>query len=652
MRTRSDRSEVQAVTRCFPPKAACDILVEEYESSMHWFTWSFDMPPWLQRYQVFMANEVHPATMSSGTALSPGAGDSYSFSVLILAVLALGAGFIRHKHENLALIQQVMAAGGDERTPDMLWRDLSETLESRYLSVVGGGGITSLQTAMLLSNHFVYKGQPNISFVVVGAMTKLAQSLGLHREASHDQFLEDGEGYLGWENEPNSRRIIWSSVRVYDTFSAMVCGTPFSIHHEHCDISHPRDTSPPVQIKCPLDRIFSMPSQMSSSFSPEQIHNLWTSNGLNPNEPPTLFHYQLKKYALYIHVHKALSEIYYGKGRRDIHGPPFGVAKTDLRRLLTTIRDIDVALQEWEMTLPQTLRLHDENYRPETFGICDRDWRTLQAQAMTLEVAYNCALILVHRPLLHYRLGHECRSCCPDPFQYSAETCWNAALRISRLYERFPDVLLRLRETAACSYFVMQLMPTGVVLAMMAVSDFRAARSYEAKTAISRIIKIQTVLREETPMAETGGVLQRELLKAVMLEELDSLCDPVSRPDPEHGSSLAADSVMQPLPNGCSTATRAPETPAVNGQQGQASLVPGITPPDMHEHVGPSMQDIGSHETWGYGGPAMLQAQAWSGMFDIPGAVEDVQPVNNPGVDQVLFGIEQDWMATLNKAQF
>ncbi|KAH6871505.1 hypothetical protein B0T10DRAFT_591091 [Thelonectria olida] len=505
-------------------------------------------------------------------------------------------------------------------------------------STGGSHTVLASQTSMLIASYFLCGSMPNMVWSVLSTSTKLAQSLRLYREASDDP-LESGGGYLGWGSDPNAQKFIWWSIRVYDSFGAMSCGAPSGIMLEDCDVSYPRDSSPPISATCPWDQIFSIPQPKTSLLSQERIHNLWARHGLNPDAPPTLFDYQFKRFALYNLAHKALSKY---------------TARTP--GVVYKGQDLDAKLQEWELTCPQTIRLHGLNHGPKTFGISEKEWAILQLQAMALQVAYDGATILVNRPLLHYGLGRETSPCSFDPFRYSADACWHAALRISRLYERFPDTLLRLGRTSACAAFATQLMTAGVILATIAASDFRAARSYDAKAGVGRIIKIQGILKEHSPMAEAGAVLLRELLNVVLIEELDGLCDGVPQTTAidsnfgiELGDALESQHITRaPIFSNATKASPA-SSPLVRAgtRHERRDLLSGVPPADVSGLIEGAAEEIENLDNWWRSDPATFQTENWAD-FDASRLAENIVPVNLPGMSQALFNLERDWIATIN----
>lgn len=166
--------------RCLPHKAACDILIEAYVDNVHWYTWLFDMSTWLEYYENFMGEDAHSGNERSGTAGAIQLDEAYSFAVLILAIITVGARYAMGDRESLERVQEKMLALGDLRSFDLLLKGFSKTLESNYVSIVSQGNIASVQTSMLIAIYFLHKRMPNMVWSVLGTSTKLAQSLRLH----------------------------------------------------------------------------------------------------------------------------------------------------------------------------------------------------------------------------------------------------------------------------------------------------------------------------------------------------------------------------------------------------------------------------------------------------------------------------------------
>jgi hypothetical protein len=75
----------------------------------------------------------------------------------------------------------------------------------------------------------------------------------------------------------------------------------------------------------------------------------------------------------------------------------------------------------------------------------------------------------------------------------------------------------------ATSFLVTHLLNSSVILAIMAICDLASVRAHEAKHGISRVIKMQDMLKGSSPTAEQGTGLLKDLLRVVLSKEMDRL---------------------------------------------------------------------------------------------------------------------------------
>ncbi|KAH7109388.1 hypothetical protein B0J13DRAFT_534787 [Dactylonectria estremocensis] len=227
-----------------------------------------------------------------------------------------------------------------------------------------------------------------------------------------------------------------------------------------------------------------------------------------------------------------------------------------------------------------------------------------------------------------------------------------------------PYLIDTVRGLSVCAPFSAQLMTAGVILATIAASDFRSARSYEAKAGVGRIIKMQNMLKENTPMAQLGAVVLRELLNVVLIEELDVLCDPVSQ-------AAAFDPNSRTKPSGTLESQHVTETPIFSNATEASSTERPVTfnRPSLHyalaecsfhfchsrlvrqghapDIVEEAAREIDNPENWWRDDFATVQTDSWAD-FDASRLVEEIVPVDLPGMSETLFNLERDWVATVS----
>lgn len=158
-----------------------EMLLDQYFSSVHWFSLVIYEPRFRGKF-----NSIH---------------DGYAdpkdkpFLALLSIMLAMSALYVHMSETH-----------GDDSSE--FWRDLSANLlknaELELINLMDRNCLSSVQTLILLGSYYVYHGRPNLSFSLLGATTRAAQAMGLHRERN------------GSFDEVEERKRVWWTIYTWD----------------------------------------------------------------------------------------------------------------------------------------------------------------------------------------------------------------------------------------------------------------------------------------------------------------------------------------------------------------------------------------------------------------------------------------------------
>lgn len=175
---------------CLPSKEVMDDLLEEYFDSIHWFSLVIYGPTFRRQYD----------SVVDGYAYESQKG----FLFLLATVLGIAAWY-RAK-------TSVPNSNSSNEDWDN-WRViLFAVAEARFLELMDERNLASLQTCLLLGTYHVYHGRPNASLALLGAATKIAQAMGLHRESGRSRSDENEE-----------RKRVWWTIYTWDRYERELC---------------------------------------------------------------------------------------------------------------------------------------------------------------------------------------------------------------------------------------------------------------------------------------------------------------------------------------------------------------------------------------------------------------------------------------------
>lgn len=127
------------------------------------------------------------------------AGPDNNFLWLLMLVLALGAHYsslrepLDEHHRNLSVLSETLLT----------------QIEYRFLQIIGCPNVEAVQVCVLMGSFHLFNGRPTVGMGVLGSGIKIAQVIGLHREAMWHNLSEVAR---------ESRRRSWWALEVFDKY--------------------------------------------------------------------------------------------------------------------------------------------------------------------------------------------------------------------------------------------------------------------------------------------------------------------------------------------------------------------------------------------------------------------------------------------------
>ena len=169
-----------------PDAQICDVLVETYFFAVHWFSLVIYEPKFRAQYQ---------RIITTGYASR----SEYGFLLLLLMVLSLGCWYGPIPGHNTS-----DASADLSRMHDLFLKKVRE----QFMDIMDEDSLEYVQLCSLLGSFYLYHGRPRSSFSILGAATKSAQAMGLHRD-SGSRFPED---------VTEERKRVWWSIYTWDRY--------------------------------------------------------------------------------------------------------------------------------------------------------------------------------------------------------------------------------------------------------------------------------------------------------------------------------------------------------------------------------------------------------------------------------------------------
>ncbi|GAM33905.1 hypothetical protein TCE0_013f01143 [Talaromyces pinophilus] len=456
-----------------PPEPIMPLLIEAYFSRFHWYILLFHEPSfWNKTYKVYCQPTWRRRDLSD--------------VVTVLIVAALGLQSVLqdstwHGH-NTFRIHHI--------NHRQLLLDLVSEVRFHLIDLLANPRIEAVQVCTLLSCFYMFHSSPGLGWSTSGMAVRAAYALALHTKAPASQDRIAAQ----------IRYRCWNHITVGDSFVTMIYGRPASVDAAFADLhelEHTDDlTIPPVLLDLTG---FSECGDITSKVTFHQM-----------------------KFRLYYIIRQALN-------RFRLLRPSQPNTNDDLVAISQEIKDVEASLAQWCQELPSL-------YNFEDWSLADR-WAQLEyslqnrpadiqehaeiilLQAAMIQLLYDGAVILTHRPLLKYQVKpmRFSRSVI-DSMQKSLDAVIGAALRISS----FP--VHKFEKHFVVSIVFHYLFMAGVILCIIPTSQPLTNTAQEAKAGVVRIIHASRAMAQHNRISRQTDKLLTELLKiAVQRETLAAL---------------------------------------------------------------------------------------------------------------------------------
>ncbi|KAB8241680.1 hypothetical protein BDV35DRAFT_384716 [Aspergillus flavus] len=561
------RLSTVSILRHLPPRPVVDYLVAVYFNTVHWFVVVAHEGHFLHHYRQMM--DLYAQDESS----VPDSEEDFTFALLILTVVALGG-----RYASAHAVRRRRCTQAFSQSP------------------TSSDGRTSADIATATCRLFAVLRNNSTDNLTCGT---LATALELHKEDSEMRWTSPYYQSMDLvEKRQLKWRLFWA-VHTSDRFLAMCYGLPPLISDEDCVVEIPRE-----------DCIY--PPTGSSSFLMLDGEN---DSATGPNST-TLLTYQTHKLKFYVILGHIIQTLY-----RQTKGGIEGRYRT---------------LRRWYSELPRELRVSEMATRQDqekertpgdgddiidpvhddacndSSNVHERRKRIKNSiygmQALLLQLAYNHALVLIHRPILTLK-NNERQAPPKDMLCWSISTCWRASLRISNI--GWHPVFDRNQHAHAVSFVGVHLFAAGVILGAFAGSDPLSRLAFEAKRRLSRVIQVQRRLEAKVIVSAQSLAILEKLAYDVMKKEANrmfgegsgeldngySYPEPLSRQQEDHTPTLQEPLPAAPTSNGSGAKNDMLDLSSIDDMQSNENrlLFDGLLP-DTLLGLGSSMAEVDKRE--------------------------------------------------------
>ncbi|KAF4964557.1 hypothetical protein FSARC_7516 [Fusarium sarcochroum] len=479
-RTRPSVAE-QELSALLPQLEPATILIDNYFDRIHWFMLLFHQDDCRKKFQDLYASGPHPSHISSQIAGRIG------YVAVLLAALATSLDHISDAQNRLLQSHDI--------EPHALKENILAALKLRFLDIVSLGSLEAVQFCVLLGSYYLYHGEPEMAWPLCGSGLRIAQALNLHRQMpSQDQVPQ---------HVIEDRKRAWWAVYEIETFCSMLYGFPLGFSDSDCNVE-------------PLN-----PYDQYSGSTAEAIQT----------RQPTLLFFKCSMSTLSAIVKSALVDLYGARGNQQ---DPSRASVPG--SLVNKVSALNQKLLGWDASLPQRLRFYTPS--SDTTKDChargdsntsEREFEDhlFRLQALSLKLAYENARILIHRPLLSFRMIHspsptqgdtQGRA---DPFRLAMHECRDAALQISQVSSS--PYLKEASDTYAIAFVSLHLLTAGVTLCISISLDPLSHNSFESRLGMRRLMQVQSLLKDKSIVASQGLDIIKKLMSLVMAKEVDAM---------------------------------------------------------------------------------------------------------------------------------
>ncbi len=182
-----------------PSRQVCDSFLEIYFLRVHWFSLVVYEPRFRARY-----NKI----IDTGLAYNADRG----FLLLLIMLFILGSWYRS---------RQDIDGNEAPNSQENMRNDFLKLVREQFMDLMDEDSLEFVQLCTLLGSFYLYHGRPRSSFSILGAATKTAQAIGLHREPEGRYTFEEAE----------ERKRVWWTIYTWDR----LLPTPMT---RDCDLTH------------------------------------------------------------------------------------------------------------------------------------------------------------------------------------------------------------------------------------------------------------------------------------------------------------------------------------------------------------------------------------------------------------------------------
>lgn len=501
-------------TMQMPPARVIETLLSIYFRKMHWFIWIFHEPS-------FMAD--------ARRVLSAPAWHRRDMSKVLVTLTVAAVGLKCANQDTSPRGQELLASLSPE--PQKLLDQMVAEVRLHLLDLLDDNCIETVQVCLLLSAFYIFHGSASLGWVTIGLTARAAYALELHCPShSHDPVADQ------------VRRRCWNHLTVADTFASQIYGRPATL-------------DPAFSELLPLSDIDDTPLDLARDRRGRRGRQ-GPGPGPGPGVSASTFHWL--KYKLYAIIMETLSTFRLLR----LHSP---LTADELQSLLDAVARIEARLAEWRRDLPPLLDsrdLSEHGQEPGPHGPGDAaedddnddnddyddddddgndqgrdDRRRLRLQACHLQVVYNSAIILAHRPLLESSLSPEHRQGVPEAMSESVSRSFDASIRAALRISRTPIMLFR--DEFCMAFMFVHLFTAGVILCIPPTTHPYSLTAQESRAGVFRIIQAAKSLSQHSQIARHTERLLGDLLRLSLHREVDMVFrdDRKADPQPARGSA-------------------------------------------------------------------------------------------------------------------
>lgn len=431
----------------------------------------------------------------------------------VLVTLTVAALGLKCAIQNTSPQGQRFLASVSTDPPGLMNQIIGE-VRIHLLDLLDDSQIETIQVCVLLGAFYIFHGSPSLAWAMIGMSVRAAYAMGLHCELDSDDQVAT-----------QVRRRCWNHITVADTFASQIYSRPASLDPAFSDL-------------LPLADMDDTTIELFSIANEREVQH-----GAQCDTVTALTFHWLKA-RLYEIIRKTISTFRLLR----LHSP---MTAEDLQSLVDAVKRIDAQLAEWRKTLPPPLDsgdlLDDDNPQQLSFQQLFKDHesensdsplRRMKLQAWLLQITYDAAVILAHRPLLEHRLSAEYRQGIPrssvDVVSRSFDVSIKAALRISR------TPVMTFEHEFCLAFIFVHLFTAGVILCIPPTSHPHSSLAQEAKAGVFRIIQAAKDLSPRSQIARHTENLLSDLLKLSLHREVDMAFKDDRKVDPSQWPSQTA----------------------------------------------------------------------------------------------------------------